>query len=399
MTDGNELSRYMILHPFYSPFFSRRTKAITVTDFSNSGMYTIFVSNTFYPALFPETGQLVSFTATTSNISDKIRETIGKRNQIILTDPHETKIDNNYVSYGKIEKFTLPDSLFDFYVDMLNLSISLKPPVAYAKKDNDKIRYIPISTERYFHVKSRNIYGRDEADCTFNIIILKFTEDNFRRARRKSVFSLGVKGIETVEVDAFFISFSALQPELVSIVLTMEYDIYKGLSQKGEGLYIGQVYTIYHIVHDGQERMEKNLLVGLAFYDYSVDSIAAFANLKVKYEKITTIGTIHKDTLNNLRKKVMYGFPESMPEISSENKWRKYNEKNGVINYIFLSPKFGIRLLKAYIAFPQYRGLIESMITCEDPIATLIEFINNVEKTGFYKGNLVDRGLCRLLQE
>jgi hypothetical protein len=130
-----------------------------------------------------------------------------------------------------------------------------------------------------------------------------------------------------------------------------------------------------------------------------VDSIAAFANLKVKYEKITTVGTMHKDTLNNLRKKVMYGLPESIPEINSESKWRKYNEKNSFINYTFLSPKFGIRLLKAYIAFPQYRGLIESMITCEDPIATLMEFINNTEKTGFYKGDLVDRALYRLLLE
>lgn len=399
MTDRNELSKYMILHPFYSPFFNRRTRVITVTDFFKSGMHTIFVSNTFYPAILPETGQLVSFTATTSNISDKIRETIGRINEIVLIDPHETKIDNNYVSYGKIEKFTLPDSLFDFYIEMLNLSISLKPPVVYAKKEDGKVSYIPISTERYFHVKTRNSNGRDEADCTFNIILLKFTEDSFRRARRKSVFSFGARGIETVEVDASFISFSGPEPDLVSIVLTMEYGIYKGLSQIGEGLYIGQVYTIYHIVHNSQERMEKNLLVGLAFYDYSVDSIAAFANLKVKYEKITVIGSINREILNNLRKKVMYGLPESIPEISSENKWRKYYEKDGVTNYIFLSPKFGMRLLKAYVAFPQYRSIIGSMITCDDPITTLIEFMNDVEKTGFYKGNLVDRGLCRLLQE
>ena len=140
-------------------------------------------------------------------------------------------------------------------------------------------------------------------------------------------------------------------------------------------------------------------LLFYALYDYSVDSIAAFANLKVKYEKITAIGSINREILNNLRNKVMYGLPESMPDISSEHKWRKYYEKDGVTNYIFLSPKFGMRLLKAYVAFPQYRSMIGSMITCADPITTLIEFMNEVEKTGFYNGNLVDRELYNLLQD
>ena len=130
-----------------------------------------------------------------------------------------------------------------------------------------------------------------------------------------------------------------------------------------------------------------------------MDSIAAFANLKLKYEKITVIGTINREILNNLRKKVMYGLPESMPEISSENKWRKYYEKDGMTNYIFLSPSFGMRLLKAYVAFPHYRNIIDSMITCDDPITTLIEFMNDVEKTGFYRGNLVDRELYSLLHD
>ncbi len=397
MTNDNEIMDSIILHPFYSPFYNRRARAITITDSSKSGLRTIFVSSTFYPAIFPETGELVSLTVTTANISEKIRETIGKRNEMVLINPHGTKIENNYVSYGKISKFELPEYLFELYIDTLNLSLSLEPPTVISKNDGGRIRYIPISQKRHIHIRSRTEFSKDEADCTFNILILKFTIDSFRGASRKSVLSFGARRIETVEVDAFFSSFDSFGAKLFPIELSMEYGMYHPLSQSGDGLYIGQVYTIYNIEHDGLNRAEKNILVGLAFYDYTRDSIAPFANPHVKYNQITSIVTVRRDTLYELRKKIMYGLPESIPEITSEKKWRKVNEKDESIDYIFLSPKFVFRLLKAYIALPQYKGLIESIISSDDPISLFIQFMNSVESTGFYNGTLINRNFSNYL--
>ncbi|MEM0134889.1 MAG: hypothetical protein QXU18_06635 [Thermoplasmatales archaeon] len=397
MTSDREILEYVILHPFDSPFFNRRTRAITISDYSKSGLHTIFVSNSFYPALFPETGELVSLTVTTSSISDKIRDAIGKRNEIVLINPHETKIENNYVSYGKISKFNLPDNFFDLYIDALNISLSLERPLVLLKDDGRKTRYVPVSAKRYFHISSRMEFGRENADCSYNIILLKFTTESFRYACRKSVLSVGARRIETVNVNAFFLAFDSSGSKLLPIELTMEYGIYKPLSQSGDGLYIGHVYTIYNIKRDEVDIPERNILVRLAFFDYTMDSIASFANPQLHSGKVTTIATTSKRTLRELRKKIMYGLPESILEITSKNKLRKVVKKDETIDYIFLSPKFVFRLLKAYIGFPQYRSLIESIISSDDPISLFIQFSNSVEDTGFYNGNLIDRALWSYL--
>ena len=120
------MTDFQLFHLIDSPFYNSRINVVNVPNYQESGLFTIFVANLFYPALMPEFGKLVSLTVTSDDIIDKINESIGKENEIIFVNPHSTKINDNYVSYGqvKLDIGTKCCPLGSFFLRRIGLSIA-----------------------------------------------------------------------------------------------------------------------------------------------------------------------------------------------------------------------------------------------------------------------------------
>lgn len=387
-----EIGDFTIFHLLSSPYYNRRSKPITIDDVESGGLHTMFVGNKFYPAILPETDQLVSLTVTTDSIENQVKAAISQGTELVLVDPHPTKIDKNFVSYGKIIRVTIPESMYDLYLDLLNFQVAFHKPVPLKRSDRYGTRYIPISHSRHFHINSVSARGREEADCSFSVLLIRLTKDSFRGARDRDIVRLGGKGVKIVSFHGNFLVLKGEDMISLPIILQAEFPIYKRISQEGEGVYICHVYTVYNVTVEGKEQRESNFLINAFFYDYSLETLLPFVLTKLTSAGLVKRGETKFSTLQSLRDEALSGFLERDKNVRSSKRWLVTSLNGGKINISIANPDIISRFLRGYVLFPRYRRIIGDVLMSENLISSMAEIYNALEAGQYYRGELIEPG-------
>jgi hypothetical protein len=381
---------YVIFHLINTPFYNSRTRPISISDSERGSFYTLFVSNHFYPAVIPETKQLVALTVTSGSLEEKIKESVGADNELVLVDPHETRIEKNYVSYGRVIKVKLPKELYSLYLNILNFSLALEKPLAISRNDELGTHYIPISPSLNFHIKTISRFGRQDADCAFSVILVRFEKEDFRYAVTKVVdlWWNQKKEIVTLSGSVLYFSKNGLSP--FPIRLKVEKTAYKDIVNRGIGIYICHIYTVYNIIRNQEKREENNYLINVIFFDYSFESLMPFNSPAYTESGLIIKWNIPISSLLELRNRALNGLPEVTMMIKSNKPWYKVKYSNDEINVIVISPKIIFQFLKAYTMFPQIQDVLIGVLSADDLLESISNFLNSIQSSGFYNGNLVD---------
>jgi len=389
---------FKLFHLIDSPFYSSRINVVNISNYKQSGLYTIFVANKFYPALIPESGKIVSLTVTSNNIVNEINESIGKENEIVFVNPHSTKISDNYVSYGQVDRIRLTEKLYDLYLEALNFQLAIDRPLLLSKYGPSGKKVVPISQFRNFNVKSFTSDGPITFDCTYNVMLFKLTKENFRHSERRVKIELGKGKIDSVlmPVDLFYLNNNS--SEFINITVNCEFQIYKELVSLGEGLYIGHFYSIYNFKKHDEEQDPINILTKAIFFDYSYDTLLPFFISDVQESGISIRAKISKPIVDKMRSDALRGFPESIKEIRSAKNWYDITQEGDLIIANFVSPKIIFRLLKAYAIFQSEREMLKKILNSGNLIESISNFLNAIGSNMFYEGNLVNVSLKNFLE-
>jgi len=392
------INEFKLFHLIDSPFYNSRVKAVNISNYKQSGLYTIFVANQFYPALMPESGKLVSLTVTSNNIVNEINESIGKENEIVFVNPHSTKISDNYVSYGQVHRIMLTEKLYDLYLEALNFQLAIDRPLLLLKDEPSGKKVVPTSQFRHFNVKSFTSDGPIAFDCTYNVMLFKLTKENFRHSERRVKIELGKGKIDSVlvPVDVFYLNNNS--PGFCEMVVNCEFQIYKKLVSMGEGLYIGHFYSIYNLKKHDDLQDSINILTKAFFFDYSYDTLLPFFISDIQKSGISIRAKISKSISDKMRSSVLKGFHESIKEIRTAKSWYKISQEGDFIRANFVSPKIIFRLLNAYAIFQSDREMLKKILNSENLIESISNFLNAIESNMFYEGNLINASLKNFLE-
>lgn len=393
------MTDFQLFHLIDSPFYNSRINVVNVPNYQESGLFTIFVANLFYPALMPEFGKLVSLTVTSDDIIDKINESIGKENEIIFVNPHSTKINDNYVSYGQVKRIKLPEQLYHLYLDVINFQLAIDKPILLRKNEPSGQHFIPISSFRYFSVKSSTNYGPISFDCTYNAMLFKLTREDFKFSKKRARTDLSNKSIETVSMRANILYLNSNSSNFAMMNINCDFKIYKKLVEKGEGLYIGHFYTIYNLNKYGERKDSINILTKAIFFDYSYEALFPFLISKIQYSGISVRAEISKLFIEETRAKILRGFQESVIKIRTTKRWYKIIEEANLLKVVFVSPGVIFKFLKAYALFEGDRAMLLNVLSSENLIESISNFLNSISNSHFYEGNLVNVNLKTFLTE
>lgn len=387
MTD---LGEFRIFHLFFSPFYSKRIKAISIPDYKESSLFTIFVSNTFFPAFLPESGEFVSLTVTSGDLQEKIKELLGGNDEIVLVNPHSTRIRDNYVSYGQVNRYSLPESLFELYSETINFLLSIDRPLFVYKKEAGGKKLVPISQSRHFHVTSQTRDGIEQFDSTYNVLLFKVTRNDFHHAVKRTRIGIGSRYFSLVSMSATALYQNGDESIFVPINIKMEFHIYRELAARGDGIYMGHLYTVYNVSVGEREKESVNILVQAIFFNYSAEAIIPFIVPTFKENGISLIGSVNLLNLNRTRSQLLRGNPEVTKSIRASKNWYQTTEIQNQLRFVCVSPAIILKLLKAYVLFPSQRDIIYTVLTSESLISAVSTFLNIEKSKPFFQGDYVE---------
>lgn len=169
-----------IIHLIDSPFYTKKTRYLTVMGSTRT--FDLLVSTRFYPAVVPADGSLISLTVTTDEISKKVEEYRGDYNQIVTAELYETREKNNFVTYGHVFKHQVPEKLFQAYLYFMNFKIITSQPHLVKKSFGDRECVQLIGANRHFQWINHYQFKKEIIDTTFNIIMVRFSNESLRFA-------------------------------------------------------------------------------------------------------------------------------------------------------------------------------------------------------------------------
>ena len=172
-----DLKDAKILYPLDPGIYNKRVKFLSVNT-SSGEIAEILSAINFYPCYIPLDQSLITLSITSSNILENIKTMLYMENQIAYANLHETKRKNDYVSYGTLVSKNIEKQIVDLYNYEAWLGLVLDRPQIINKKDNNYDNLVPISCNRYFHIKNTFQNGVFEADFSFSNILVEISEND-----------------------------------------------------------------------------------------------------------------------------------------------------------------------------------------------------------------------------
>lgn len=163
------LEEVKILYPLDPGIYNKRVKFLSINT-SSGGIAEILSGINFYPCYVPLDKSLITLSITTENMLSKMRRMLDDESQIIYANLHETKRTNDYVSYGQLYSANIEESIRRIYNYEAWLGLVLDRPQFINKVYGDRKYLVPISQERYFHIKNdfrSNSFEADFSNCKY----------------------------------------------------------------------------------------------------------------------------------------------------------------------------------------------------------------------------------------
>ncbi len=386
-----DLKDAKILYPLDPGIYNKRVNFLSVN--TNTGDITNILSAiNFYPCYVPIDQSLITLTITSINLLNKIKDIINKDNNIIYAKLHETKRKNDYVSYGEIDSKTIDDSLNKLYNYESWLGLVLDRPQIINKKYNNYDNLVPISYNRYFHIKNIFQNGVFESDFSFSNILVEILEDDYKNASYFNITYFGQK-INLISLKCSVMQFyKGLQKSRITIAIKKE----DYLKLKNVRLKILSVYTMYNIKNGEKEYRPLNLVTGVYDLMYSLEEITLFLGDIKPSNGLTFQVEMDTSAIQKL-KSLLYNNINSSMDITMSMPASRIIHDNNKIKILLIKPEIIIKLITAYI-FTGY-SYIKKALESSDVYSSVIDFYNMLSANKFdYDGNLIPTDIVSYLK-
>lgn len=385
------LEEVKILYPLDPGIYNKRVKFLSINT-SSGGIAEILSGINFYPCYVPLDKSLITLSITTENMLSKMRRMLDDESQIIYANLHETKRTNDYVSYGQLYSANIEESIRRIYNYEAWLGLVLDRPQFINKVYGDRKYLVPISQERYFHIKNDFRSNSFEADFSYSNILIEISNDDYSNARDFLISYFGTK-IKLVSLTCNVIQYYG-SVRKTRITLTIKKEDYKKIYNTDVGLKIVSVYAIYNIKNGDKDYEPLNLITDIYSLKNSNEELALFVGeIKVSNgltEQIEADITVIRKLANAL-----YNISDSM-EIHLELQGSRQTLNNSNLTISLIKPEIIIKLITAYIL--TFNNSIKSVLESKDLYSAVINFYNTISNGVFDSdGNLIPADIRKFL--
>lgn len=391
------ISDFDIIHLADSYFYSTRGRYLTVHDNEKGTLYDIMSSTKFYPSIGLRKNNLISISVTSRDLEEKFSTAVRKKNNLSFVNLHETRIENNFVTYGQFFQTEIPDTLYQLYLDMLNLQLFLDPKIPVSKLIDGKKKTTIINPSKHFSNTSYYQFGKFSSDYTMNIILLRIEESDVHRAQESYVI-IGASKIFLVKFNCHAIVFSSNSTIEVPITVSIEKKLYKSIIPKIPTTLVGTILTIYNIKIEDTNSDDINLLFDIGFYDYSIEAIAPFVSSITEKNQIIVKGETTYEVLEEARKKALIGDVGYLKDVHSKRKWERIKYDSNKVVFTWINPRCFFTLMQAYVFIEDVRDIVHEVLMQGDIFENCALLYNSAFGNGFYKGNLLDAKFSTFLR-
>ncbi|WP_298277966.1 hypothetical protein [Ferroplasma sp.] len=386
-----DLKDAKILYPLDPGIYNKRVKFLSVNT-SSGEIAEILSAINFYPCYIPLDQSLITLSITSSNILENIKTMLYMENQIAYANLHETKRKNDYVSYGTLVSKNIEKQIVDLYNYEAWLGLVLDRPQIINKKDNNYDNLVPISCNRYFHIKNTFQNGVFEADFSFSNILVEISENDYKNT---SYFNLTYFGKIThlISIKCSVMQFyKGLQKSRIAIALKKE----DYLKLKDVRLKILSVYTMYNIKKGEREFSPLNLVTGVYDLMYSLEEIALFLGDIKLLDGLTVQVEMDTSTIQKL-KNSLYSDINSSMDINTSLPASKVIHDSNEIKISLIKPEIIIKLITAYVFTSN--NSIKKVLESNDLYSAVINFYNRIVENKFDEdGNLIPSNIISYLK-
>ena len=386
-----DLKDAKILYPLDPGIYNKRVNFLSV--YTSSGeIAEILSAINFYPCYVPLDQSLITLSVASKNILDAIKKSLELENQIVYANLHVTNRANDYVTYGTWVSKSVEDRINRLYNYESWLGLVLDRPQIINKKVNNYNNLIPISHNRYVHIKNKFQNGVFEADFSFSNILVEISGDDYKNTSYFDITYFG-KIIHLISLKCSVMQFyKGLQKSRITIAIKKE----DYLKLKDVRLKILSVYTMYNIKNSEREFRPLNLVTGVYDLMYSLEEIALFLGDIKQSDGLTVQVEMDTSTIQKLKNSLYSDINSSMDIIMSQPASKVIHDSNG-IKILLIKPEIIIKLITAYIFTSN--NSIKKVLESNDLYSAVINFYNRIVENKFDEdGNLIPSNIISYLK-
>ena len=380
-----------ILYPLDPGIFNKRFKYLSVNT-GDGGVIDILSGINFYPCYVPLDQSLITLSITSENLLDKIQRMLECENQIVYANLHKTKRENDYVSYGQLYSVKVDESIYSIFNYEIWLSLVLDRPHLMNKIYENREYLVPISGNRYFHLKNNFHSSVFESDFSYSNMLIEITKEGYRESFIFSIAYLG-KRVELVSLWCNAIQYhNGVKKSRIS--LAIKKDDYKKIYETDVGLKIASIYTMYNIRRDDKEMRALNLVTNVYNLKNSYEELALFIGDMEVSNGLTEKIEVDMSTLKKLTSE-LYGISSSI-EVRMELPASRVHSEYNKLTIFLIKPEIIIKLITAYILTSN--ASIKNVLISDDVYSSVIDFYNRIEIGVFdANGSLIPSDIRKFL--
>ena len=380
-----------ILYPLDPEIFNKRFKYLSINT-GDGGIIDILSRINFYPCYVPLDQSLITLSITSENLLGEIKRMLEGENQIVYANLHKTKRENDYVSYGQLYSAKVDESIYSIYNYELWLGLVLDRPHLMNKFYENREYLVPISGNRYFHLKNNFHSSVFESDFSYSNMLIEITKDSYRESFIFSITYLG-KRVELMSLWCNAIQYhNGITKSRIS--LAIKKDDYKKIYETDVGLKIASIYTMYNIRRGDKEIRPLNLVTNVYSLKNSYEELALFIGDIEVSNGLTEKIEVDMPALKKLASE-LYGISSSM-EVRMELPASRVHSEYSKLTILLIKPEIIIKLITAYILTSN--ASIKNVLKSDDVYSSVIDFYNRIENSVFdANGNLIPPDIRKFL--